>query len=118
MRPTWTTPTHPRKKLTAASLASQHPFPLYHKSGSEYIQVVLGGDDHAPASPDAASGHQGTVLSEGELLGRAAKVGDTGDDKSPLVKSVEQHISIVRYLLRIGWIRGKGFRMVHEFVPS
>lgn len=65
------------------------------------VQVVLGGDDHAPASPNATSGHQGTVLSKGQLLGRAAKVGDTGDDKSPLIESVEQHIDIVGRLSRI-----------------
>lgn len=53
------------------------------RSGSN-VQVVARGDNHAPAGPDGASGHQGTVLREGELLGGAAEVGDTGDDQCPL----------------------------------
>lgn len=85
-------------------------FPHYHNPGSRYIQVVLGGDDHAPTSPDAASGHQGTVLSEGELLGRAAKIGDTGDDKSPLVESVRQYVSIVWYFIADRLDPRKGFQ--------
>ena len=48
------------------------------------IQVVLGGNDHAPTGPDGSGGHQGTVLSEGELFSGTAEVGDTGDDESPL----------------------------------
>lgn len=50
-------------------------------------EVVLGLDDEAPAGPDDAGGRQGGVLREGELLGGAGKVGDTGEDKSPLQKS-------------------------------
>lgn len=47
-------------------------------------QVVLGLDDEAPAGPDDTRGRQGAVLLQGELLGRASEVGDTGDDEGPL----------------------------------
>lgn len=47
-------------------------------------EVVLGLDDHAPASPDETGAGQGKVLGEGELLGGACEVGDTGKDESPL----------------------------------
>lgn len=48
------------------------------------IQVVLGLDDEAPAGPDDAGAGQGEVLGEGELLGGTSKVGDAGEDESPL----------------------------------
>lgn len=47
-------------------------------------QVVLGLDDEAPAGPDETGGGQGAVLLQGELLGRAGEVGDTGEDEGPL----------------------------------
>lgn len=47
-------------------------------------QVVLGLDDEAPAGPDETRGGQGAVLLQGELLGGAGEVGDTGEDKGPL----------------------------------
>lgn len=47
-------------------------------------QHVLGLDNQAPTSPDEARGGQGAVLGEGELLGGAGEIGDTGEDKSPL----------------------------------
>ena len=47
-------------------------------------QVVLGLDDHAPARPDQTRAGQGKVLRERQLLGRARKVGDAGDDEGPL----------------------------------
>lgn len=47
-------------------------------------EVVLGLDDEAPASPDDAGAGQGKVLGEGELLGGTSKVGDAGEDESPL----------------------------------
>jgi hypothetical protein len=48
------------------------------------IQVVLGLDDEAPASPDNTGARQGEVLGEGEVLDGTSEVGDTGKDKSPL----------------------------------
>ena len=48
------------------------------------LQVVLGLDDEAPTSPDDAGTGQGKVLGEGELLGGTSKVGDAGEDESPL----------------------------------
>lgn len=50
------------------------------------IQDVTGLDNQAPAGPDSTGAHQGDVLGEGQLLGRAIEVGDTGDDQSPLQK--------------------------------
>lgn len=47
-------------------------------------QVVLGLDDEAPAGPNEARGRQRGVLRQRELLGRAGKVGDTGEDEGPL----------------------------------
>lgn len=47
-------------------------------------QVVLGLDDEAPSSPDEAGGEQGGVLSAGKGLNGSSKVGDTGNDQSPL----------------------------------
>lgn len=51
-------------------------------------EVVLGLDDEAPAGPDEAGGGQGGVLGEGEFLGGTGKVGDTGEDESPLLSFV------------------------------
>lgn len=48
------------------------------------VQVVLGSDDHTPASPDSTGGHQSTVLGQGQLLGGTAKIGNTSNDESPL----------------------------------
>ena len=50
------------------------------------VQNVTGLDDQAPASPDGTSAHKSSVLSEGELLGGTVEVGDTGDDKRPLLE--------------------------------
>lgn len=50
-----------------------------------HIQDVTGLDYQAPASPDGTSTHQSSVLGEGELLGGTSEVGDTGDDKTPLL---------------------------------
>lgn len=50
-----------------------------------HIQDVTGLDDQTPASPDGTSTHQSSVLGEGELLGGTGEVGDTGDDKTPLL---------------------------------
>lgn len=55
------------------------------RSRLKSVQDVSGLDDQAPASPDGSGGHQGGVLGEGEFLGRAVEVGDTGDDQSPLL---------------------------------
>lgn len=52
-------------------------------------QHVLGLDNEAPTGPDEAGGGQGAVLGEREFLGGAGKVGDTGEDESPLRSSVE-----------------------------
>lgn len=49
-------------------------------------EVVLGLDDEAPAGPDEARGRQGAVLGEGEFLGGAGKVGDSGEDERPLCR--------------------------------
>lgn len=55
-------------------------------------EVVLGLDDQAPSGPDEAGAGQGKVLSERELLDGARKVGDAGDDESPLHdRSPEMH---------------------------
>lgn len=46
-------------------------------------EVVLRGDDEAPARPDGAGGGEGGVLGHGELVGGAREVADSGDDESP-----------------------------------
>lgn len=69
--------------MTAARLYALVIYPQYDSDGSN-VQVVARGDDHAPAGPDGAGGHQGAVLREGELLSGTAEVGDTGDDQRPL----------------------------------
>lgn len=48
------------------------------------VQNVLWLDDKAPASPDCAGGSKSGVLGEGEGLGWAPEVGDTGEDECPL----------------------------------
>lgn len=50
------------------------------------VQIVLRGDNQTPAGPDSSGSRQGTILSQRQLLGGAAKIGDTGDDQSPLSK--------------------------------
>jgi len=54
------------------------------RKGSGDVQHVPGSNDHAPTGPDGAGSHEGTVLCEGELFGRALEVGYTGDDETPL----------------------------------
>jgi hypothetical protein len=71
----------PRKKLTAARLFK---LVLVNEGGRKSGQVVLGLDDQAPSGPDEAGAGQGKVLSERELLDGARKVGDAGEDESPL----------------------------------
>ena len=51
---------------------------------SGHAQDVLGLDDQSPPGPDRARGRQGGILRQGELLGRARKVGDASDDDGPL----------------------------------
>lgn len=46
-------------------------------------EVVLRGDDEAPARPDGAGGGEGGVLGQGELVGRAGEVTDSGEDEGP-----------------------------------
>ena len=48
-----------------------------------FLQVVLGLDDQAPPRPDDARRRQGPVLRKRQLLGRAGKVGDASEDKTP-----------------------------------
>jgi hypothetical protein len=85
IRVTWTAPTHPRKKFTAASLKLCRVSIGAGGSGIRLdIQDVTGLDDQAPASPDGTSTHQSSVLGEGELLGGTGEVGDTSDDQAPL----------------------------------
>lgn len=95
---TWTTPTHPRKKLTAASLLelSQRNIhlPATAKTEGGNIQDVTGLDNQAPAGPDSTSSHQSTVLGKRQLLSRAVEVGDTGDDQSPLHTEVTSVIDL------------------------
>lgn len=70
------------------------------------VQNVTGLDDQAPASPDGTSAHKSSVLSEGELLGGTVEVGDTGDDKRPLLESAFCCIQVRRAnfdVLRIQW---------------
>lgn len=50
----------------------------------EHLQVVLGLDDQAPASPDDTGASQSKVLSQRKLLGRTSKVGNASKDESPL----------------------------------
>lgn len=64
-------------------------------------QVVLGLDDEAPARPDEAGGRQGAVLLQRELLGRAAEVGDAGEDEGPLVVG-DRRVSSTSMVLEIG----------------
>lgn len=61
------------------------------------IQVVLGLDDEAPASPDNTGAGQGKVLGEGEVLDGTSEIGDTGEDKSPL--QVINKVSIYAYIV-------------------
>lgn len=61
------------------------------------IQVVLGLDDEAPASPDNTGAGQGQVLGEGEVLNGTSEIGDTGEDKSPL--QLINKVSIYAYMV-------------------
>lgn len=47
-------------------------------------QKVLRFDNEAPTGPYRAGACKGDVLRKGEVLGRARKVTDTGEDKCPL----------------------------------
>lgn len=60
------------------------------------LQDVTGLDDQAPAGPDGTSAHQSSVLGERELLGGTVEVGDTGDDKGPLLESAFCYNSLSR----------------------
>jgi len=44
-------------------------------------RVVLGDDDERVSGPDQAGGGQGDVLRQGQVLGRAGQITDTGTDK-------------------------------------
>lgn len=67
-----------------AKRQSVSPGFLHMMEKGRRIQVVLGLDDQAPPGPDQTSARQGKVLREGELFGRAGKVGDAGEHESPL----------------------------------
>lgn len=84
MRVSWMMPTTPRKKLTAARLHERSERAGVSGGRSGDVQVVLGLDDQAPPGPDDAGAGQGKVLGKRELFGGAGKVGDAGEDKSPL----------------------------------
>lgn len=53
--------------------------------GGRDVQNVLWLNDQAPTSPDGTGGGQGSVLGQGEGLGWAPEVGDTGEDECPLL---------------------------------
>ncbi len=104
IRLTWTIPTSPRKKLTAARLILHVSIPFERREVAVQrdneshstpgglmvdrrrgvIQIVLRLDNQAPPGPDETSAGQGDVLREREVLGRAGKVSNAGDDKRPL----------------------------------
>lgn len=50
------------------------------------LQHVLGLNDKAPARPDQTGAHEREVLRKGQLLSRSSKVGNTRQDKSPLLE--------------------------------
>lgn len=87
-------PTRARKKLTAASLnvivstLVLHSFFLTMTEGlvSFYSQHVLGLDDEAPTRPDQTGAHEGEVLRKGQLLSGSSEIGNTCQDKSPLLR--------------------------------
>jgi glutamine cyclotransferase len=54
------------------------------------VQIVLGLDDQAPTGPDETSASQGKVLGKGQLFGGTGKVGNTGNNESPLT---DEHVS-------------------------
>lgn len=96
MRETCTTPTTPRKKLTAARLHNSISTSFGQaRDRIGHVQVVLGLDDQAPAGPDDTGGRQGGVLGEGKLLGGTGKVGDAGEDESPLYQSQSASSTII-----------------------
>lgn len=45
-------------------------------------------DDEAPAGPDQTSGSQGSVLGERELVGGTGEVSSTGEDETPLRRTL------------------------------
>lgn len=59
----------------------------------EDVQDVTGLNDHAPAGPNSASGHQSSVLGKRQLLGGTVEVRDTGDDQSPLFNMFVSSVS-------------------------
>lgn len=52
------------------------------------VHGIAGCDDHTPASPDGTGSHQSSVLGKREFLSGTSKVGDTGEDDSPLTDNI------------------------------
>lgn len=50
------------------------------------LQHVLGPDDEAPTRPDQTGAHKREVLRKGQLLSRSSEIGNTRQDKSPLLE--------------------------------
>ena len=95
IRVTCVTPTHPRKKLTAASLI-ECPIsygPICRPQQRVNSQKILRFDDEAPTSPYRAGACEGHVLSEGEVFSGAPEITDTREDKCPLEAS--QHTQLL-----------------------
>lgn len=84
---TWTIPTIPRKKLTAASLhhiLSISVHMIIHRSSPINSQIVLRLDNQTPPRPDQSRSSQGTVLRKRQLLRRTGKIRNTGQHDRPL----------------------------------
>ena len=85
---TWVTPTQQRRKLTAARLFHER---LSVSKSNECLEVgrdvqhVFGLDDEAPPCPDRPCTAESQVLGQREVLRGAGKIGDAGEDESPLL---------------------------------
>lgn len=60
---------------------------------TEYVQIVLGLDDQAPACPDGTGSCESCILGEGELFSWAIEICYAGKNNTPLnsVSGVPQH---------------------------
>ena len=60
--------------------------------GRRDIQDVSWLDDQAPSCPDQTSSCEGYILGDGELLCGTGKIGDTGEDETPLLRSCQRFV--------------------------
>ena len=78
------TPTHPRKKFTAANLAQGVSLWRMLLERYLFVQNVSRFNDETPSGPNYAGGCESDVLGKGETLGWSSKVTNAGEDNAPL----------------------------------